>query len=104
MRPFVLVLLVACHDAAPPPGPEGATRICAPCVGELSGIRVGVSNVFPREGKESAHVSLWDPTTDAASQTRVVFVGSEVKLGADTYRVVRIDESAHGAIVLEKAP
>ena len=80
-------------------------RICAPCVGELSGIRVGVSDIFPREGKPSAHVSLWDPTSDAASETRVVFVGTDVKLGGDTYRVVRIDDTPHaGAIVLQKAP
>lgn len=106
MRRLALVVFFACHDAAtpPPPIPEGATRICEPCVGELSGIRVGVADIFPRDGKPSAHVSLWDPTIDAASETRVVFVGTDLALHGDTYRVLRIDESPHGAIVVQKAP
>jgi hypothetical protein len=96
-----------------PPIPEGATHICEPCVGELSGERVGVGNVWKRalpgaDGgaavlQESAHLSIWSVDSGAERGVYVV-VGSDVILGGDTYRVVRIDDpkGSQGGVVLVK--
>jgi hypothetical protein len=107
---FAAIMLVACtHEPAPAPIPKDATEICEGCVGELSGIRVGVADIWDRpiDGamRTSVMLALWDPKADAASRDVYVAAGSSVAIGNDTYRVVRIDNPrGHpGRVVIARA-
>src|SRR5579862_6057529 len=97
---------LACRAPAsePPPAPlpPGAVEICAPCVGSLSGMSVGVADIYPRSVDggapvESAMLSLWSGPDSGPVNHVVVVVGQVVTLSNDAYRVTRITERPRDA-------
>jgi hypothetical protein len=80
----------------------------------LSGHFVGVGNIWARDlpddegvvsSRMSATLAIFDPASQQLRHEEV-FAGNVVSLGADRYRVVRVEASgsAPGAITLRKLP
>lgn len=118
MRAMLLLVVAWCAACSPtrvrPTLPPGAIEICEPCVGTIGEYSIGVGNIWERDlaGPEgvvkkrpSAMLSIWRQDSEAGSERHeTVVAGSEVQLGAETYRVIEVDytRGKPGSIRLQK--
>jgi hypothetical protein len=94
---LALVFLVGCAQAkAPEPTTPGCGAGDIPVDTEchiwegtnptINAHDVGVGNIYPRNGRMSASVSVFDPATRQEDDHRSLFVGEEVAIGNQRYR------------------
>ena len=98
---WLVVFLVACHSREtvlpPPPGTEawseGTVASVEPC-------RVGISNIWVRDGGMSATFSILE--ADGGERHEFVYVGSDVDVCGKTIHVVRIDYPTPGKVFVTR--
>ena len=56
----------------------------------LHGLKVGVMNVFEKDGAVVAQVSVWNPRTRSGNDV-IVRAGEEIEVAEQRYRVVAIE-------------
>ncbi len=109
LRPLiVIILLAACSGStpsAPPPAPtkpicEGATaptKLRETTNPSLSGWDVGISNIFARDGRMSAQLSIHEPSApDDAVRREIVHAGTIFQIDADRYCVLELSSGTDG--------
>jgi len=96
------LLLVACHSqptpAPPPPGTEAWSE---GTVATVEQCRVGISNIWTRDGGMSATFSVLE--ADGGERDAFVWVGSDFDVCGKTIHVVRIDYPTPGKVFITRS-
>jgi hypothetical protein len=110
----VAVFVAACgHGSTPPPAPvpvvcESGTPVGEPIAiaegtdPDINGWSVGVSNIWERDGRLSATVSLYDRGADHEFEDIFVYVGKTFAIADRRYCAVEVKYPTPGALVLRE--
>lgn len=116
MRAFAAATLfvAACgHGSTPAPAPapvvcESGTPIGEPIAisegtdPDINGWSVGVSNIWERDGRLSATVSLYDRAADHEYDDIFVYAGMTFAIGDHRYCAVSVESVTPGELVLRE--